>query len=140
MRRERAAVRQRFFFIVLFDGCCVFSELASKVYLGCFEECTRQELPVIALYVLFIDPDFADESYEDEPERELVAAPETGFCNVYDKEGQFRASIAADGTVSDRFGDVIGLLDLEGKRAASPAGQLVARLIGTQVRCNSLFQ
>ncbi len=105
----------------------------TKVYLGCFEECTRQELPVIALYVMFIDPDFVDETYEDEPERQLVEIPEAGFCNVYDKEGKFRASICAEGVVRDCFGDVMGYLDLEAKRAASAKSQLLASILGTQV-------
>jgi hypothetical protein len=101
--------------------------------LGCFEECSRQELAVIALYVVFVDPEFCNETYEDEPERELVEVPDAGFCNVYDKEGRFRASIAEDGVVRDCYGDVTGILDLESKRAASPKGELLAYLLGQQV-------
>lgn len=107
----------------------------TKVYLGAFEECSRKEISVVALYIVFIDPDFVDENFEDEPEREVMPIPDSGFCNVYDKEGRFRSAIAADGTVLNCFGDEIGVIDMDRNRAK---GKLCAALVGTQV-CGGKF-
>ncbi len=52
----------------------------TAVYLGCFEECSRKELDVIALYCFFIDPDFRNEELEDEPEKELVEVRNSQVC------------------------------------------------------------
>lgn len=51
------------------------------------------------------------------------------WCNVVSKTGAYHASIALDGTVEDRFGDLLGYLDLDDLKAASPAQQLVGYIM-----------
>ena len=47
------------------------------------------------------------------------------WCNIIGKSGKFHASISLQGVVQNRFGDIVGFLNLEAKKAASAAEELI---------------
>lgn len=112
------------------DGTC---KGQTAVYLGRFEGCGLRELDAVALYVMFIDPEFYDEEAEDEVHRPPLEAPQDSLCNVLDKERTFRASISQDGEVRDCYGDLMGYLDIDGHRVASADQKLLGYFSGNTI-------
>lgn len=51
------------------------------------------------------------------------------WCNVVGKTGKFHSSISLEGTVTDRFGDVLGYIDLDEMKCASAAKEFVGYMM-----------
>jgi hypothetical protein len=59
-------------------------------------------------------------------EKEPRAKPDKSevWCNIVSKSGRYHASISFDGVVTDRFGDVMGYINLDTFQVASKVGFL----------------